>query len=363
LLVQLYRQSTEAQVGRADAVVARACDLIRDRFDFYVSGWSGPVPALTDERLRADLAAAVGLALLHQDGVEGGIWQVNAGPLAYAYPTYQGTGPKTDLPPAEHDQIQAVNQQTAQDGQSTAQRVISRQQTLLLHACPLGGPISGLTAWTMTRVEAAHGIWPLQLGFCVLFGLMVLMSAWLGRTLFVWGRHVRDIEAALSATAPGGLPAVRRTGEIELDRIIDALNDAGLRLAEARRESDQMAARVARAERLAGLGRVAAGVAHEIRNPIAAARLQGENALAGDDVRRQEAIGEMLGQIDRLDGLVGELLAMTQRVDPHPVPVDLAAFLDEQAVRHQETAAVKGLKIAIHDATGAAFFDPAVVGR
>ena len=80
-----------------------------------------------------------------------------------------------------------------------------------------------------------------------------------------------------------------------------------------------MAIRVARAERLAGLGRVAAGIAHEIRNPIAAARLQGENALAGDDARRRQAITDMLGQIDRLDGLVGELLAMTQRVDPQPV--------------------------------------------
>ena len=30
LLVQLYQQSTSAQVGRAQAVVARACDLIRD---------------------------------------------------------------------------------------------------------------------------------------------------------------------------------------------------------------------------------------------------------------------------------------------------------------------------------------------
>ena len=35
LLIQLYRQSTQAQVGRAEAVVARACDLIRDRYGLY----------------------------------------------------------------------------------------------------------------------------------------------------------------------------------------------------------------------------------------------------------------------------------------------------------------------------------------
>src|ERR1700722_17882040 len=260
LLIQLYRQSTEAQVARADAVIAHACDLIRDRHGFSASGWAGPVPGLPDDKLRADFATAVGFALARQDGVEGGIWQADAGPMAYAYPTYQGTGPKTDLPAAERDQIQAINRQVAQDEQPAARRANSHTQTLLLHACPLSGPIAGLTAWTMTRVQGARGFQSLQLGVGVLLGLMVLMSVLLGRTLLIWGRHVRGIEAALGNAGPEGMPAVPRTGERELDRIIDALNDAGRRLAEARRESDSLARRAARAERLAGLGRVAAGV-------------------------------------------------------------------------------------------------------
>ncbi len=361
LLFQLSRQSDQAQIGRAEAVIARACDLIRERYGFYATGWSGP--GAIDGRLRADLATTVGIALARQDGVEGGVWQAEAGSLAYAYPTYEGTGPKTDLPAAEREQIQAVNQQAARDEQPVDRRVTSRAQTLLLHATPLSGPIGGLTAWTMTRVHAARGYRPLQLGLGVLLGLMVLMSAWLGRTVLVWGRHVRGIEAALGGTGTAGMPAVGRTGERELDRIIDALNEAGLRLAEARRTSEAMALRVARAERLAALGRVAAGVAHEIRNPIAAARLQGENALAGDDARRRAAIGDMLGQIDRLDTLVGELLAMTQRVEPRPVRVELERFLRGQAAIHAETARAKGLAITVDAIEGTATLDPAVVGR
>ena len=363
LLLTLFQQSTDARIGRAEAVVARACDLIADRYQFFVAGWDGPEDGPFDSRLRQDLATTVGLALTRLDGVEGGIWQTEAGPLAYAFPTYEGTRPKTDLPAAEYEQIQAVNQQAARDEQSADRRATFGSQTLLLHACHLSGPISGLTAWAMIRVRAMPGLGPLQLGLGVLFALMLAMSAWLGRTLVVWRRHIRGIEGALQGAGAGGMPVVTRTGERELDQIIDALNNAGRRLAEARQEADAMALRAARAERLAGLGRVAAGVAHEIRNPIAAARLQGENALAGDDARRQEAIGEMLEQIDRLDGLVGELLAMTQRVEPKPERAALVAFLPAQLARHRETASAKGLWMEVQGDRADAVFDPAVVAR
>jgi signal transduction histidine kinase len=362
LLIQLFQQSTAAQIGRAEAVVARACDLIRDRYGFYAAGWSGPGAGQPDERLRTDLATAVSLALAHQEGIEGGIWQADTGPLAYAFPTYDGTGPKTDLPAAERDQIQAINQQAARDEQAADHRTASGSQTLLLHACPLNGPITGLTAWTMTRVRDIQGFRPLQFGLGVLLALMLGMSAWLGRTLVVWGRHVRGIECALRTTGNERMPVVARTGERELDSIVDALNAAGRRLAAAREEADALAARAAQAERLAGLGRVAAGVAHEIRNPIAAARLQGENALAGDDTRRREAIGDMLEQIDRLDGLVDELLAVTQRVQPKPVRVALDIFLAGQVARHRHSAAAKALTMTVQ-AEGTGIFDPAVIGR
>jgi len=264
LLVQLFEQTTAAQVARAEAVVARSCDLIRDRFAFYAAGWKGPVRSLDDAGLRHDLADAVGLALSRQEGVEGGIWQTEAGPLAYAFPTYQGSGTKTDLPAAERDQIRQVNDQAARAGQPAERTTLTRAQALLLRACQLPGPVRGLTAWTMIRVQSAAGLGQLQLGLGILLLLMVAMSAWLGRMLAVWAGHVRTIEAELSDATAAGVPAVSLTGERELDRIIEALNEAGRRLASARAQADALSARIRRAERLAGLGRVAAGVAHEI---------------------------------------------------------------------------------------------------
>jgi len=81
--------------------------------------------------------------------------------------------------------------------------------------------------------------------------------------LVVWSRHIRGIETALARTDPTGIPALHLTGERELDRIIGALNEAGRRLAGARREAEALALRVTTAERLAAIGRVGAGVASD----------------------------------------------------------------------------------------------------
>src|SRR4051812_27936867 len=145
LLVSLYEQSTAERLRRAEAAVAHGCDAIAGRYRFLLAGPAGaPAPGLDDPALRQGLTAAVSLALRDLDGVEGGVWSAEAGPLAYAFPTYEGTGPKTDLPAAERPRIETVNQQVASDGRPADREVISRTQTLLLHACPLpAAPIGG----------------------------------------------------------------------------------------------------------------------------------------------------------------------------------------------------------------------------
>jgi signal transduction histidine kinase len=363
LLVQLYRQSSTAQTGQAEAVIARACDLVRDRYAFYTAGWRGPAPSLSDTEFRGDLTAAVTLALARQEGVEGGIWQTDAGSLAYAFPTYPGGERKTDLPAAEEERIQAVNGQAAREEQPVTRIFASRTQTLLLQACPLGGPIPGLTAWTMTRVPAAPGFERLRLGLGVLLALVLGSSGWLTWLVAVWARHIGAMEAALAREDSGTIPVLAPTGERELDRIVAALNGARRRLEASRRRSEELVVRVGAAERLAALGRVAAGVAHEIRNPIAAMRLRAENALAGDDARRRRALTDMLAQIARLDGLVSELLAMTQRHAPQPVSVALGPFLAACADRHRDEAARRGVAIATDSRVERACLDPEIAGR
>ncbi len=344
LLLESYRQSANVQVAQAEDSVIRACRDIGDRYAFFVSGWRGGDAAI-DERLENELRDVVQTALARSAGVEGGIWQAAGGSLSYAFPTYEGTGPKTDLPAAELPAIRQANLDALRGDRPVTVRQAGPSQVLVLHACPLHGPVAEATAWTMTRVFTGQGRAYNQFlaGLAVLAITVLGSAAWLGHILLAWSRKIARLESALAARSNGGadLPALQPTGELELDRLVAALNTAGVHLRDERQRANA-------AERLAAIGRLAAGLAHEIRNPIAAMRLKAENALAGGDGPRQRsALRAILDQVGRLDGLLRDLLAMTQPGRPRVAEVDLRAVLERAAEAHADLAATKGIGIGI----------------
>ena len=346
LLLEFYgRSPANAQVGRAEEVVSRACREIGDRYALSAAGGRGPADPASTDTFKEKLAGAVGAALAHAPGVEGGIWRQGEGSLAYAFPTYEGTGPKTDVPTAELEAIRQVNADALRGGLPVTIRQVGRSQVLAINACPLRGSPNGITPWAMTRVFTGRGPAYNQLlvGLAILTLTVFGSAVWLGRILYGWSRRLVRLETALAVhnSQSADLPQLPLTGERELDRLVHALNSTGVRLADERR-------RAGAAERLAAVGRLAAGLAHEIRNPIAAMRLKAENALAVDDKdRRVVALQSILQQIARLDGLLRDLLGMTQRREPKLAENDLVAFLERTADAHRELAASKGIKILI----------------
>lgn len=359
LMVDLFRQSATAQAGRAEAEIARACDAIADRYRFFATGWEGS-PQLDSAALQHDLTAVVQTALRDRVGVEGGIWRAGAGSFAYAYPTYEGGGPKTDVPQAELPRIEAVNRAALAEERQVSARYDASTQILLLTACPLSGPIPALTGWTMTRVStfAGRGYRQLMAGLGVLFAAFLAAAALLGWLTMTWSRHVSRIERTLQAHDIADLPSLPPTGERELDRIVTALNEAGRRIAAARQRADQLTRQVATSERLAAIGRVSAGLAHEIRNPIAAMRLRAENAVAGDAERKRQALSIILEQIARLDAIVQRLLTVTERGEPHREFVGLASFLENCVSSHIELARAKQIALECRADETAGYFDP-----
>jgi signal transduction histidine kinase len=365
LMTGLFRQSASAQAAQRQAEIARACDAIVDRYRFYTTDWPVGNDAANDVQFRRGLVPVVQTALRDRAGVEGGIWQRASGSLAYAFPTYEGSGPKVDVPQAELPRIRSVNESSAADERAVNVRYSGGSQTLLLTACPLTGPVPDLTAWAMTRVTpfAGRAYEQLMAGLSVLLLTVLAATLFLSRLMVTWSRHVARLECEISSDNATQLPELAPTGERELDRIVDALNDARKRLATAREREAQLAAQVVSAQRLAAMGRMTAGVAHEIRNPIAAMRLKAENAMAAGGTRQGEALSVILTQIDRLDHLLKRLLNVTERDEVHQESVELAPFLEECRLAHEDVAHAREVTLTADAGLEFARFDPALLRR
>ncbi len=88
---------------------------------------------------------------------------------------------------------------------------------------------------------------------------------------------------------------------------------------------------VERSERLADLGRVAAGLAHELRNPLASMSGSVELLMANTSLREEERrlMEIVLREATRLNGLITRLLEFTRPATPRREVVDLGRLVAE----------------------------------
>jgi len=103
------------------------------------------------------------------------------------------------------------------------------------------------------------------------------------------------------------------------------------RLADTNRCLEQAQAEARRSERLAALGQLSAGLAHEIRNPLGvikgSAEMLTQKLQASDELARELA-GYISTEVNRLSALVTEFLDFARPLHAQPHPADLIALLD-----------------------------------
>jgi signal transduction histidine kinase len=98
-----------------------------------------------------------------------------------------------------------------------------------------------------------------------------------------------------------------------------------------RQELSEKNRQLERRNRLAALGEMAAGMAHEIRNPLGGIQLY--SSILAKELANQpdslQLVHKISGGVKLLDGLVSQVLQFTREITAHPVPTDLAAVLDQ----------------------------------
>src|SRR6266478_4019055 len=102
-------------------------------------------------------------------------------------------------------------------------------------------------------------------------------------------------------------------------------------LAEANRHLREAEAAVRRSERLAALGQLSAGLAHELRNPLGTMRASAEmltKYVAADNELAREMAGFIASEVDRTNSLVTRFLEFARPLKLRPAVADITEVLD-----------------------------------
>src|SRR2546428_10162852 len=100
----------------------------------------------------------------------------------------------------------------------------------------------------------------------------------------------------------------------------------------------QLEAEVRRGDTLAAAGRMAVGLAHEVRNPLGAIRgaVQLLKRELGTDSRWSEYTDVLLTEVDRVNRIIEMLLDLARPVQLRLVPLNLHQLLERVATLHEE---------------------------
>jgi len=183
----------------------------------------------------------------------------------------------------------------------------------------------GLSLIFVRRVEPTLGFFlkPETLLVLAIFWLFSIGLAWaLARGLVHPLRLLAQRLPHIQDDAEASLPGAERNDEIGQVARAYLETRAQLGAERARRE---------RSERLALLGRMATGLAHEIHNPLSAIRMHAQ-LIDSADAREQTAVLRdslpvLLGETAKIEGLVNQWMFLARPAPPQTAPADLAEIV------------------------------------
>ncbi len=139
------------------------------------------------------------------------------------------------------------------------------------------------------------------------------------------------------------------------------------RLSESNQSLRRAEASLRRSERLAALGQLTAGLAHELRNPLGTIKASAEMLTKSVAQKQSEVATEMAGyiesEVDRVNALIASFLDFARPLQIHPEMAELKQMIEE-VVREQSELARKrevSLEATMKDPSLRFAFDPSLM--
>lgn len=309
------------------------------------------------EASERDLTHLSRVVLQKADGIAGGFY-ASAGDtvVGYSFPTRPDSVDEPNeetLPDGDRPAVMEVAREAASSA-APSQRVIPTGGGFtLVDALPIRVARRSVgSAWTMEHLPEMPGtnrfrayLTLVALGLaafaCVILTLLVAQGLQSG---------VRKIEgglASLEGNLASQIPIGRDPDEIR--QIARAINRLGTTLKEKIEREKQIEDRLQHAERLAALGRLIAGVAHEVRNPLATIRLRVQMCQQDSpnpEVRESCAVA--LEEIERLNGMVNRLLSFSRPVQLDSQSTDIGLLVEQRLANFTEVARRRNIRFSFN---------------
>lgn len=194
-------------------------------------------------------------------------------------------------------------------GRSTRTILSTEEDTMMYE------PDARVSGWSMLAKHQNDSVyetvydtrWQYLMIALVTFFLSILVGLLLSRTLT---NPLVELVNQIKKQQSLGAITLERTGSKEVETLLDTYNDYAQRMETSRREQLSQQQLILHQEKLASLGQLAAGIAHEIRNPLTPVHITLQLAREGQS--NKDMVDVAIKELERANDLISTMLTLAK---------------------------------------------------
>src|SRR5947209_3512439 len=187
---------------------------------------------------------------------------------------------------------------------------------------------------------------------------LLIFALGIAASLYLARKHTQPLHGVVEAAKRVAAGDLTKTIEVEGEDEIAELTKSFNEMVEKLRQHRELEERLHEAERLSAVGKLASGIAHEIRNPLNFMNLSIDNIRTRLESERPEGAPEVLAlmsnikaEIHRLNGMIENFLTVGRPLALNQSDVDLVTLIREVVGLAHQKAVEQGITIEVSEAT------------